>query len=159
MKTTEVDKSLIGKHCKCIFTGLMVTGTIEDTNITQYSAAVKVRFDEPYQWGNEEYKFDWSSARLCDEFGSLQHLEIIDDKYQTIKVTFSQSIREINKMFVQDYSSWQTVTLKEWIDSYESSRFTQIDEYTAIITSEYNMNYVIEWLKRYFQDINIQDIN
>jgi len=159
MKTTEVNESIIGKRCKCIFTGLMVTGTIEDTNTNKFTAAVKVRFDEPHQWGNEEYKSDWSSARLCDEFGSLQYLEIIDDKYQTIKVTFSQTIREINKMFIQDYSSWQTVNLKEWIDSYELSRFTQIDEYTAIITSEYNMEFVIEWLKRYFHDINIQEIN
>ncbi|WP_456360187.1 DUF7258 domain-containing protein, partial [Macellibacteroides fermentans] len=27
MKTTEVNESIIGKRCKCIFTGLMVTGT------------------------------------------------------------------------------------------------------------------------------------
>ena len=27
---------------------------------------------------------------------------------------FSQTIREINKMFVQDYSNWQTVNLKEY---------------------------------------------
>lgn len=31
MKTTEVNKELIGKRCECIFTGLMVTGVIEDT--------------------------------------------------------------------------------------------------------------------------------
>lgn len=159
MKTTEVNKNIIGKRCKCIFTGLMVTGTIEDTEITKYSAAVKVRFDEPHQWGNEEYKSDWSSARLCDEFGSLHHLEIIDDQYQAIKITFSQTIREINKMFVRDYSSWQTVNLKEWINSYETTRFTQVEEHTAIITSEYNMEFVKEWLKKNIRDINIQDIN
>ncbi len=159
MKTTEVNESIIGKRCKCIFTGLMVTGTIEDINITKHSAQVKVRFDEAHQWGNEQYECDWSSARLCDEFGSLHHLEIIDDQYQTIKVTFSQSIREINKMFVLDYSSWQTVNLKEWIDSYETTRFTQIEKHTAIITSEYNMEFVKEWLQKHFQDINIQDIN
>jgi len=159
MKTTEVSKNIIGKRCKCIFTGLMVTGTIEDTNITEYSAAVKVRFDEPHNWGNEQYECDWSSARLCDEFGSLQYLEIIDDNYQTIKVTFSQTIREISKMFVRDYSSWQTVNLKEWIDSYETTRFTQIEEHTAIITSEYNMEFVKEWLQKNIYDINIQTIN
>ena len=38
--------------------------------------------------------------------------------------------------------------IKEWIDNYESSRFTQIDEYTAIITSEYNMDCVKEWLAK-----------
>ena len=30
MKTTEVNKELIGKRCECIFTGLMVTGIIEE---------------------------------------------------------------------------------------------------------------------------------
>ena len=33
MKTTEVNESIIGKRCKCIFTGLMVTGTIEEIKI------------------------------------------------------------------------------------------------------------------------------
>ena len=68
--------------------------------------------------------------------------------YQAIKVTFSQTIKEIDRMFTRDYENWQTVNLKEWIDNYESSRFTQIDEYTAIITSEYNMDCVKEWLAK-----------
>lgn len=146
MKTTEVNESIIGKRCKCIFTGLMVTGVIEEINITKHTAEVKVRFDEPHQWGNEQFRYDWAHARLHDEFGSLHHLEIIDDRYRTIRVAFSQTIREINKMFTGDYSNWQTVNLKEWIDNYESSRFTQIDEYTTIITSEYNMDCIQEWL-------------
>jgi hypothetical protein len=33
MKTTEVNESIIGKRCKCIFTGLMVTGTMEEIKI------------------------------------------------------------------------------------------------------------------------------
>lgn len=146
MKTNEVNDSIIGKRCKSIFTGLMVTGVIESINITQYSAEVKVRFDEPHRWGDEMYEYDRSSARLVDEFGSLHHLEIIDDKYEAIKITFSQSIKEINRMFTSDYTNWQTVNLKEWIDHYESSRFTPIDEFRAIITSEYNMDCLKEWL-------------
>ena len=39
MKTTEVNKELIGKRCECIFTGLMVTGVIEDTEENEQSAA------------------------------------------------------------------------------------------------------------------------
>lgn len=148
MKTSEVNDSIIGKRCKCIFTGLMVTGTIESINITQYSAEVKVRFDEPHSWGNDIYEYDWSYARLADGFGSLHHLEIIDDKYQAIKVTFSQSIKEISRMFTNDYTNWQTVNLKEWVDNYESSRFTPIDEFRAIITSEYNMACLKEWLTK-----------
>jgi hypothetical protein len=126
----------------------MVTGVIEEACIYEHTAEVKVRFDESHQWGNELYEYDWAHARLHDEFGSLHHLEIIDDKYQTIKVTFSQTIREINRIFTNNYTNWQTVNLKEWIDNYESSRFTQIDEHTAIITSEYNMDCVKEWLAK-----------
>ena len=50
MKTTEVNKELIGKRCECIFTGLMVTGVIEDIQDDRHSSAVKVRFDHPHQW-------------------------------------------------------------------------------------------------------------
>ena len=32
MKTTEVNKKIIGRRCKCIFTGLLVTGVIEDSS-------------------------------------------------------------------------------------------------------------------------------
>lgn len=149
MKANEVNDSIIGKRCKCIFTGLMVTGTIETVNVTEYSAEVKVRFDEPHSWGNEIYEYDWAHARQHDEFGSLQYLAIIDEGYETIKVTFSQSIKEINRMFTNDYTNWQTVNLKEWIDSYKTTRFTQIDKHTAIITSEYNMEYIKEWLTKH----------
>ena len=59
MKTTEVNKELIGKRCECIFTGLMVTGVIEDTEENEHIIEVKVRFDHPHQWGtySEAYPF------------------------------------------------------------------------------------------------------
>ena len=44
MKTTEVNKELIGRRCECIFTGLMVTGVIEDTEENEHTKEVKVRF-------------------------------------------------------------------------------------------------------------------
>ena len=75
MKTTEVSKDLIGRRCECIFTGMMVTGVIEDTEENEYSVNVKVRFDHPHQWGDVFYTEDWawgarwmSSARctICD---------------------------------------------------------------------------------------------
>ena len=40
MKTTEVSKDLIGRRCECIFTGMMVTGVIEDTEENEYSVNV-----------------------------------------------------------------------------------------------------------------------
>ena len=159
MKTTEVNDSIIGKRCKCVFTGLMVTGTIEDIKIEEHTAEVNVRYDEPHIWGNLQYENGWSFGRLHDEFGSLRHLEIIDDQYQTIKVTFSQAIKEIDRMFTRDYENWQTVNLKEWIDNYESSRFTQINTHTAIITSEYNMDCIVEWLNKNTSLETIETLN
>lgn len=67
--------------------------------------------------------------------------------YQTIIVKFKESITELNGIF-SDTQSWGATTLKEWIDGYESTRFTQTDSHTAVITSEYNMECVKEWLQR-----------
>ena len=78
MKTTEVNNSIIGKRCEAIFTGMMVTGTIEDIKIDKHTASVKVRFDKPCQWGDYLYESNWSFARLHDEFGSLKYLKIIE---------------------------------------------------------------------------------
>lgn len=60
------------------------------------------------------------------------------ENYETIKVTFKKPIAEVNKLF-DEKDAWGTTNLKEWIDSYRTTRFTQISENTAIITSEYNM--------------------
>lgn len=68
--------------------------------------------------------------------------------YQTIIVKFKETITELNGIF-SDVQFWGVATLKEWIDDYESTRFTQTDSHTAVITSEYNMEYVKEWLHRH----------
>ena len=68
MKTTEVNKELIGKRCECIFTGLMVTGVIEDTEENEHTKEVKVRFDRPHQWGDDLYPVT-PAAALCQRFG------------------------------------------------------------------------------------------
>ena len=62
-------------------------------------------------------------------------------------------------MFAQNYSTWRTVNLKEWMDNYESSRFTQITYDTAIITSEYNMDSLAEWLEKHTDIVEIKHIN
>ena len=54
----------------------------------------------------------------------------------------------LEESIFDDPEAWGVASLKEWIDSYESSRFTQTDERTAVITSEYNMTHVKEWLER-----------
>lgn len=159
MKANEVNEELIGKRCKCIFTGLMVTGTIEDIQITQYTAEVKVRYDNPHRWGDDWYEEGWASARLSDDFGSLHHLGVIDAAYQTVRVRFEQPIVEIDRLFVQDYSTWGVVNLKEMVDGFESSRMTQINHNTAIMTSEYNMDNLEQWLAKHTAIISIEHLN
>lgn len=68
--------------------------------------------------------------------------------YSTLVITFEKTIEELNGIF-DTPQTWGASTLKEWIDNYESSRFTQISGSTAVITSEYNMPCVIEWLQRH----------
>ncbi len=67
--------------------------------------------------------------------------------YQTLIVKFSEPIAVLDGIF-DDAEAWGVSTLKEWIDDYESTRFTAIDSHTAVITSEYNMECVKEWLQR-----------
>ena len=67
--------------------------------------------------------------------------------YQTLIVKFSEPITVLDGIF-DDAEAWGTDTLKGWIDGYESSRFTTIDTHTAVITSEYNMECVREWLEK-----------
>ena len=68
--------------------------------------------------------------------------------YQTLIVKFSKPITALDEMF-DDAEAWGASTLCEWINAYESSRFTAIDSYTAVITSEYNMECLKAWLERY----------
>ena len=67
--------------------------------------------------------------------------------YDTLIVTFSDPIKVLDNMF-SDADAWGTDTLKGWVEDYESTRFTQINEHMAVITSEYNMPCVKEWLTR-----------
>lgn len=77
--------------------------------------------------------------------------------YDTLKVTFSDPIKVLDGIF-EDVAEWGASTLKEWIDTYESTRMTPIDEYTAVITSEYNMECVKEWLRRYTPVAEIMEL-
>ena len=67
--------------------------------------------------------------------------------YETLIVTFSDLIKVLDNMFA-DADAWGTDSLKGWVEEYESTRFTQINGHTAVITSEYNMSCVKEWLTR-----------
>ena len=68
--------------------------------------------------------------------------------YKTLVVWFNSPIAVIDEVF-NDAAFFGVGNLKEWIDDYESTRFTAIDEQTAVITSEYNMECVREWLEHH----------
>ena len=76
--------------------------------------------------------------------------------YRTLIVTFAEPIRVLDSYF-DDVEAWGVASLKEWIDSYESTRFTQTDEHTAVITSEYNMTSVRAWLVWHMPIANIEE--
>lgn len=104
MKTTEVNKNLIGRRCECIFTGLMVTGAIEDIQDDRHSTAVKVRFDHPHQWGDDLYNDVWACGRKIDEFGTLHHLHLLVDKpdFQIMMVVFGEPLSRIDRSVFED---------------------------------------------------------
>lgn len=72
----------------------------------------------------------------------------METTYKTIIVTFKESIDRLNGIFDAP-QTWGVSTLKEWVDAYESSRLVQIGKNTVVITSEYNMPSIVEWLQRY----------
>lgn len=72
----------------------------------------------------------------------------METTYKTIIVTFKESIDRLNRIFDAP-QTWGASTLKEWVDAYESSRLVQIGKNTVVITSEYNMPSIVEWLQRY----------
>lgn len=75
--------------------------------------------------------------------------------YETLIVTFAEPIRVLDDF--DDPETWGVETLKEWVDNYESTRFTAIDDCRAVITSEYNMNSVRTWLEWYMPVASIEE--
>lgn len=65
--------------------------------------------------------------------------------YQTLIVTFAKPISSFDAFF-EDWYSWGASSLKEWVDGYENTRFTQVDERKAVITSKKVMKHVHDWL-------------
>lgn len=73
--------------------------------------------------------------------------------YETLRIKFNKPLTEIDKEFEEEKEMFGVESLKEFIDGYESSRFTQISETEAIITSEYNMNHIVDWIERFAEDM------
>ena len=75
--------------------------------------------------------------------------------YDTLIVTFSDPICVLDRMFYSP--TWGAGSLKEWIDGYESTRMTPINEHSAVITSEYNMVHVVEWLRKHTPIVEMKE--
>lgn len=73
----------------------------------------------------------------------------MEKNYETLRITFNKPLSEIGKEFEEEMEMFGATSLKEFIDGYESSRFTQISETEAIITSEYNMNHIVDWIEMF----------
>ena len=84
------------------------------------------------------------TGRTSVDFGDSW--EDVKPIYQTIVVQFDEPISKLNHYF--DEIDPSVRSLKQWIDSYESSRFTQVGSHVAVITSEYNMKCIKEWLTK-----------
>ena len=64
-------------------------------------------------------------------------------------VVFGEHISQIDRSVFEDVSTWGVSSLQGWINSYESVRFVAINDYTAVITGEYNFEQVKVWLEKY----------
>ena len=69
----------------------------------------------------------------------------MEKNYETLRITFNKPLTEIDKEFEEEKEMFGVESLKEFIDGYESSRFTQI--------SEYNMNHIVDWIERFAEDM------
>lgn len=70
--------SIINKHVECIFTGMIVTGTVTELFEDKYTIGVMIKYDKPHNWGGEYYTKGDAFARKIDDFGTLKHLKIIE---------------------------------------------------------------------------------
>ena len=50
----------------------------------------------------------------------------MEKNYETLRIKFNKPLAEIDKEFEEEKEMFGVESLKEYIDGYESSRFTQI---------------------------------
>ena len=111
----------------------------------------KSPFRPPAPVGDDLYNDVWAWGRKIDEFGTLHHLQLLEDKpdFQIMTVVFGEPISRIDRSVFEDVDTWGVCSLQGWVNSYESVRFVAIDDHTATITGEYNMEQVKVWLEKY----------
>ena len=64
-------------------------------------------------------------------------------------VVFGEPISRIVRSVFEDVATRGVCSLQGWVNSYESVRFVAINDYTAVITGEYNFEQVKVWLEKY----------
>ena len=64
--------------------------------------------NKPQQWGDDLDTEDWSWGRKTDEFGTLHHLQLLEDKpdFQIMTVVFGEPISPIDTLFSEDAKTW-----------------------------------------------------
>lgn len=159
MKKDEVAMNIIGKKCECFFLGHIVKGKITAIKTNENLCSVYVTFDNPEPWGNEVHKGAWFSFDVTYKIGCLDSV-IIDEKsesehikYYTMTAIFKRDINELDKEINKEDKFCST--LKECVELYESTRFTEITSRRAIITSEYNMPYILKWISQYAVELRL----
>ena len=101
MKTTEVNKNLIGRRCECIFTGMMVTGVIEDIEETMtvvfgepISQIDRSVFEDVSTWGVSSLQ-GWINSYESVRFVAINdHTAVITGEYnfEQVKVWLEKNI-------------------------------------------------------------------
>ena len=89
---------------------------------------VKVRFDRPHQWDDDLYNDVWAWGLKIDEFGTLRHLQLLEDKpdIQTMTVVVGEPTSQIERSVFEDVATWGVCSLQGWVNSYESARVAYI---------------------------------
>lgn len=84
MKTNDIKPELVGKKVICLAIGESRTGVVteileEHDPVTKRLCAkgVKIKLDKSVFWGEEEYTELCSTARISDDWGNLQHTELL----------------------------------------------------------------------------------
>ena len=74
------NNKIIGRRCKCIFTGLLVTGVIEAVEENEYSVQMKVHVLTRTNGVMNFILMTGLFGRKPDGFGSLKYLELLPDE-------------------------------------------------------------------------------
>jgi hypothetical protein len=83
LNTTQIEnnkamyQALVGKDVTVMVTGERVKGTVKEFQEDQHAFILVVEH-EPVNWGGDIYTTATPFARKCDNWGSLNRLEVIE---------------------------------------------------------------------------------